>query len=181
MHLPSIQPLTLSTAPIDSQAVLQAVKDQLGMIPNLHATLAHSPAVLESYMVQAAKLTQGLLDCRLREQIALAVAGSNGCNYCASAHTLLGAKAGLDRQELSCNLSGRSNDAKTEAALDFVKNIVASRGQITAEDLATVRAAGYSEGEIVEMIAHVGMNIFTNYFNLIAGTEIDFPLVITRS
>lgn len=181
MHLPSIQPLTLSAAPQNSQTVLQAVKNQLGTIPNLHATLAHSPAVLESYTTQAGILAKGLLEGRLREQIALAVAGSNGCNYCASAHTLLGAKAGLDRQELSCNLSGSSNDARTEVVLDFVNNIVASRGQITAEDLAAVREAGYSEGEIVEMIAHVGMNIFTNYFNLIAGTEIDFPLVTTRS
>jgi uncharacterized peroxidase-related enzyme len=179
--LPSIKPLTYDNAPTGSQVLLQTVKNQLGMIPNLHLTLAHSPAALEFYTSQTNILSKGVLARRLQEQIALATAGANACNYCASAHTLLGANAGLDHQELACNLSGSSSDRKTQAVLDFAKAILESRGQVADEDVQKVRQAGFAEAEIVEIVAHIGMNLFTNYFNLIAGTEVDFPLVITRS
>jgi AhpD family alkylhydroperoxidase len=107
----------------------------------------------------------------------LVTAGENECNYCASAHTLMGKGAGVAPAELAANLRGTSGNAKTQAALNFAKVIVAERGRVADADLAEVRAAGYSEAEITEIVATVAANIFTNYFNHIADTEVDFPLV----
>jgi uncharacterized peroxidase-related enzyme len=132
---------------------------------------------LQFYLQQGEALAGGSLPAQLREQIALVTAGSNGCDYCASAHTLMGKGAGLAADEMAKNLQGRSGDAKTQAALDFAKAIVQSRGQVTDVQIQAVRSAGYSEADVVEIVAHVATNLFTNYFNLIAGTVVDFPPV----
>lgn len=160
-----------------ARKLLEAVDQQLGSIPNLFKGFANSPAVLESYLAQVKALSGGALSPGLREQIALTVAGENQCNYCASAHTYLGRKAGVAPDELAKNLLGRSDEVKTGAALVFARAIVESRGHIQDADLKAVREAGYSEAEITEIIAHVALNIFTNYFNHIAETEVDFPFV----
>lgn len=172
-----IKPIDPSTATGRTAELLNAVKKQLGAVPNIFKGFAQSPAVLESYLAQNKALAGGKLRPKLREQIAVAIAGANQCNYCASAHTLLGKNAGVQEDELAANLKGQSEDNRTQAALSFVREIVESRGHIADTDLQAVRDAGFSEAEIVEMIAHVGLNIFTNYFNHIAGTEVDFPLV----
>lgn len=156
-----------------------AIKGQLGMVPNIFKAFAHSPAVLEAYLQQSGTLATGALSAELREQIAVVTAGANACDYCASAHTLLGKNAGVSVEELAKNLRGESADAKTQAVLSFAKEIVTSQGRPQEATLAAVRNAGFSEAEVVEVIAHVCMNIFTNYFNHIAGTAIDFPLVST--
>ncbi|HEY4037700.1 MAG TPA: carboxymuconolactone decarboxylase family protein, partial [Burkholderiaceae bacterium] len=116
----------------------------------------------------------------LREQIALVTAGANQCDYCASAHTLMGKGAGVEAKEATANLQGQSSNAKTQAALTFAKTIIDQKGRVTANQLQAVRTAGFGEAEIVEIIAHVSMNIFTNYFNHIAETVIDFPVVSTE-
>ncbi len=118
-----------------------------------------------------------MLDARLREQIAVATAGANGCQYCASAHTVLGQGAGVARDELTRNLGGESADEKTAAALAFVRALLQERGDVADAELAAVRTAGFSEAEIVEIVAHVGLNTFTNMFNVLARTTIDFPIV----
>jgi uncharacterized peroxidase-related enzyme len=164
-------------APAQAQPLLAAVKAKLGMVPNLFKTFAHSPAVLQFYLSGSEALASTSISAALREQIALATAGKNECNYCASAHTLMGKGAGVAAPELAANLRGESGDAKTLAALRFAKVIVAERGRVSDADLAKVRAAGYSEAEITEIVATVAANIFTNYFNHIAETEVDFPLV----
>ena len=164
-----------------AKRLLEAVNQQMGSIPNLFKGFANSPAVLESYLAQVKALSGGALSPGLREQIALTVAGENNCNYCASAHTYLGGKAGVPPDELARNLVGRSDEEKTEAALVFARAIVESRGHIQDADLKAVREAGYSEAEITEIIAHVALNIFTNYFNHIAETEVDFPFVSAES
>lgn len=172
-----IPALTIATAPAASQAPLQAVQKKLGMVPNLFKTFAHSPAVLQYYLAGSEALAHGALPAALREQIALTAAGANACDYCASAHTLMGKGAGLAADEMANNLRGRSGDAKTQAALDFAAAIVSGRGRVGDAQLDAVRAAGYSDAEVVEIVAHVAANIFTNYFNHIAGTTVDFPLV----
>jgi len=176
-----IQPVKLEAAPLPVRQLLDAVAKRLGTVPNLFKLLAHSPAALRAYLGQSEALSGGALDRKLREQIAVATAGANGCDYCASAHTLLGQKAGLAATELERNLRGDSGDARAQAALDFAGAIVERRGRIDGADLERVREAGFSEEEIVEIITHVGMNLFTNYFNHIAETEIDFPLVNTAN
>lgn len=163
----------------EAQTMLDAAKKQLGMVPNLFQTLAHSPAALEAYLSFNTALSKSKISAALREQLALTVAAVNGCDYCASAHTALGKMAHVDEAELTCNLAGVSNNPKTQAALTFAKQVVKERGQVKDADLAAVRDAGYSDAEVVEIISVVAVNIFTNYFNHIAGTEIDFPRVNT--
>ncbi len=172
-----IKALDIANAPHAARPLLEAVQKKIGMVPNLFKTFAHSPAVLQAYLTQSEALAGGSLSPALREQIALVTAGANECDYCASAHSLMGKGAGVGAAELANNLRGRSADAKTQAALNFAAAIVNLRGRVADSDLAAVRAAGYTEGEVVEIIANVVANIFTNYFNHIAATVIDFPVV----
>lgn len=172
-----IPALATAAAPANSQPLLAAVGKKLGMVPNLFKTFAHSPAVLQYYLAGSEALSGGALSAALREQIALVTAGENECDYCASAHTLMGKGAGLAAAEMADNLRGRSGNAKTQAALDFAAAIVSERGRVSDAHLAAVRSAGYTDADIVEIVAVVAANIFTNYFNHIAGTVIDFPVV----
>jgi uncharacterized peroxidase-related enzyme len=174
-----IPALTTAAAPTASQPMLEAVHKKLGMVPNLIKTFAHSPAVLKYYLAGSEALGGGALPAALREQIALVTAGANGCDYCASAHTLMGKGAGLTAAEMADNLRGHSGHAKTQAALDFAAAVVAARGRVSDAQLQAVRAAGYADDEVVEIVANVVANIFTNYFNHVAGTVIDFPVVKT--
>jgi uncharacterized peroxidase-related enzyme len=174
-----IEALNPGNTPAASQTMLDAVQKKHGMVPNLFKTIAHSPAALQFYLQQGEALAGGSLSAQLREQIALVTAGSNGCDYCASAHTLMGKGAGLTADEMAGNLHGRASDAKAQAALDFAKAIVQSRGQVTDLQIKAVRIAGYSQADVVEIVAHVAAKLFTNYFNLVAGTVVDFPPVST--
>lgn len=161
--------------------MLDGVKKQLGSVPNIFATLAHSPAALGFYLQGSATLGGTALSARLREQLALTVAGANACDYCASAHTVFGRMRKIDDAELARNLAGRSDDAKTQAALTFARRIIDTRGHVADADLAALRDAGYSDAEAIEIVAVTALNIFTNYFNSIAGTEVDFPRVTTAA
>jgi uncharacterized peroxidase-related enzyme len=161
--------------------LLNGVNKKLGMVPNLLRTLAHAPAALEYYVAGGTTLAGGSLDAKLRERISLAVAGENGCDYCASAHTLLAKKAGVDDRDLVLGLKGDSADAKAGAALKFAKAVIETRGKVADADIEQVREAGYGDGEIAEIVANVSLNIFTNYFNNVAETEIDFPVVRTQA
>ena len=156
-----------------------AIERQLGVVPNMMRTMAQSPRVLEGYLALSRALRRGLLPATLQEQIALAVAETNACNYCLSAHTALGRTAGLSDEQLSASREGRAADAKANAALRFALAVLQRRGGVTDEEFARVRAAGFSEAEIAEIIAHVALNVLTNYFNRAADTEIDFPKVTT--
>ena len=176
-----IPALAIAAAPAASLPLLEGVQKKLGMVPNLLKTLAHSPAVLQYYLAGSEALGTGALPAPLREQIALVTAGENECDYCASAHTLMGKGAGLGSAEMAENLRGRSGNAKTRAALTFAAAIVSDRGRVSEEQLKAVRAAGYGDAEVVEIVAHVAANIFTNYFNHVAGTVIDFPVVASAA
>lgn len=172
-----IPALSIAAAPAASKDLLNAVKQKIGMVPNLYKTIANSPAALKFALVQGDALATGSLPAPLREQIALVTAGQNECDYCASAHTLMGKGAGLAADEMARNLRGTSTSAHTQAALDFAMAIVKNRGRVSDLQLKAIRAAGYDEAQIVEIIANVVANIFTNYFNNVAHTEIDFPVV----
>jgi AhpD family alkylhydroperoxidase len=141
--------------------------------------MARSPATLEGFLAFSGALGTGVLSAGLREQIALAVAGENKCDYCASAHTLMAKGAGIGAAEAALNLAGEASDPKVAAILKFARTVVRSRGRFpeNASSLNALRNEGVSDGEIVEILAHVGLNLFTNYFNHVANTEIDFPVV----
>lgn len=176
--MPNILPVdTRNAGP--AQELVDAVRLKLGKVPNLLATMAHSPAALDFYLESSAALDNGVLGGQLREKIALAVAGANECNYCMSAHTFIANSLGVEDVEAGRNLSGRSSDARTESILQFVRTVVASRGRMddNASELNRLRNQGVTEEEIVEIIANVALNIYTNYVNHIADTEVDFPPV----
>jgi uncharacterized peroxidase-related enzyme len=157
--------------------LLDGVQAKLGLTPNMMRTMANSPAVLEAYLNFNNSLAEGSLSSRLREQVALVVAEANGCEYCLSAHTAIGKMVGLGTDDILASRHSTSTNPKVEAALKFATRIIARRGDVSDNDLGEVRQAGYTEGEIAEIIANVALNVFTNYFNQVAQTEIDFPRV----
>ena len=166
-----------STATGKTKQLLDAVKGKLGMVPNMTRVMAASPAVLESYLTFSGTLAGGLLDAKTREQLALLTAQENGCDYCLSAHTAIGKMVGLDDREIVASRHGEGSNAKTTAALGFAKHVLEAKGKIREAELTEVREAGLSDGEIAEIIAHVALNVFTNYFNTAADVDIDFPKV----
>ncbi|BCG85705.1 alkyl hydroperoxide reductase AhpD [Mesorhizobium sp. 113-3-9] len=174
-------PSSIAAAPATTQPVLQAVEKQLGVVPNLFRMIANSPAALEGYLGMSGALAKGRLSAPTRERIALAVAEINGCSYCLSAHTYLGKNlARLDDAEMLANRHGGSTDPKAAAAVRFAARVALSRGHVGDEDLSAVRLAGYDDGEIIEIVQHVALNVWTNYINEVAQTEIDFPVVSVR-
>jgi uncharacterized peroxidase-related enzyme len=160
--------------------LLNGVQATLGITPNMMRTMASSPAVLDGYLQLGAALGKGALRAGLREQIALAVAQANECDYCLSAHTALGAMAGLSAPEISASREASSRDPKAAAALKFAVAVVAARGAVSDADFDAIRKAGFTDGEIAEVLAHVALNVFTNYFNKAALTVVDFPVVHAR-
>ncbi len=159
-----------------AKELLDGVKAKIGFAPNLMKTLASSPAALEAYLNFNGALGT-TLNAKLREQIALTTAEINGCQYCASAHTAIGKMSGLDDSAILSARRASSDDAKTDAALKFASALIVSRGKVSPADFQAVTDAGYTEKEITEIVANVALNIFTNYFNEVAGTEVDFPSI----
>ncbi|MFP2900885.1 carboxymuconolactone decarboxylase family protein [Corallococcus sp. 4LFB] len=161
-----------------SHATLKPIKEKLGAnLPPPVRVLANSPAAMSAFFALHGTLGQGQLTPRIREQIALAVGNAQGCRYCVSHHTQLGRKTGLSDEELDQARSGKAPDAKVEAALQFSRQIAARRGAVTDAELAAVRAAGWSDGDVVEILAQVVATTFGNYLNHLAQTEIDIPPV----
>ena len=137
--------------------------------------MAVSPAVLEAYVGFIGALGHGVLPARVREQLALDVGEANHCDYCVSAHSLMGKRAGLNDQDILDSRRGASGDPKEDVLLRFARTVLEKRGVVEDADIAAVREAGYGDAEIAEVVAHVGLNVFTNYFNNVAGTPLDFP------
>ncbi|WP_432797734.1 carboxymuconolactone decarboxylase family protein [Poriferisphaera sp. WC338] len=179
--MPRIEALDRNTAPQASSELLDAVLKKIGMIPNLYATVAHSPESLSGLLGFSESLGKGQLSPQLREQIALTVAGYNGCDYCASAHTAIGKMVGLAEDELTQNLTAKSSDTKSQAALTLATSILETKGHVSNDLIQTTREAGYSNREIIEIFANTIVNIFTNYFNHLADVEIDFPVVKSQA
>lgn len=165
-------------APSASQPLLDAVEKQLGVVPNLFKLLALSTPALQGYLGLNGALGKAL-DLKTRERIALAVAQINGCDYCLSAHTYLGSNlARLDAAEIAANRGGGSNDPKADAAVRFAARVTESRGKVADADIAAVRAAGFADAQIVEIVVVASENVLTNFLNNVAQTEIDFPVVL---
>jgi len=174
-------PATIDAAPAAAQPLLQAVKKQLGIAPNLFRLVSNSPAALEGYVGLSAALAKGTLPAATGERIALAVAEINGCGYCLSAHTYLAKNlAKLDDAEIAANRSGASNDPKADAAVRFAAKVIQLRGHVSEEDLRAVEGAGYTDAQVIEIVLHVALNTWTNYVNEVAKTDIDFPVVTQR-
>ena len=166
-----------STASGKAKDLLDAVKAKLGLVPNMTKVMANSPAVLEAYLGFSGALGNGLLDAKTRERLALVTAQQNHCDYCLSAHTAIGKIVGLEPEQITESRQGNGGSDRATAALTFAKRVLETRGQVSETDLAAVRGAGFSDAEIVEIIAHVALNVLTNYLNIASDVEIDFPKV----
>ena len=161
--------------PEDLQKYLNVCDEKLGMVPNLLRTMGNSPAVLESYLSFSGALAGASLSAADRERIALAVGEANGCEYCLAAHTAIGKSVGLDDESVVESRQGRSDDPRTAAILALSNELVEKRGWASDAALERVREVGLGDAEIAEVVATVALNTFTNYFNHVAGTEVDFP------
>jgi len=175
-------PASIEAAPTASQPLLHGVKKQIGSVPNLFRLVSNSPAALEGYLGLSAALAKGSLSAATRERVALAVAGVNDCGYCLAAHSYLGKHvARLDDAEIAANRSGSSHDPRADAAVRFAAIVVQQRGHISDTDFQAVRAAGYTDAEVIEIVQHVALNTWTNYINEVAKTDIDFPVTEWRN
>jgi uncharacterized peroxidase-related enzyme len=161
-----------------AKELFTAINGKLGMVPNMMRTMGNSTALLGAYLNFSGTLGEGTLGAKLGTLIALTVAEANKCQYCASAHSYIGKNLnGLEDAKIDAARSLGNIDAKTNAALKFAQVLVEKRGHVSDADVAAVRTAGFTEGEVGEIIGHVALNTFTNYFNNTANTVVDFPKV----
>lgn len=172
--------LQSQAAPAASQPLLAQIHQAFGATPNMFKAVANSPAALQSMWAAFGALGKGTLGARLGEQIAVAIANRNRCEYCLAAHTVLGQKAGASADEMAAAQGGQSDDARTAAALAFALKVVEQRAQVGDADVAQLRAAGFDDGQVVEILAHVALNLFTNYINVALDVPVDFPKVALK-
>jgi uncharacterized peroxidase-related enzyme len=175
IEMTSLKEINPETATGKTKELLDGVQAKMGMVPNFIKVLANSPAALESYLGISNALSNGVLPAVFREQIALVVSEANNSDYCLAAHSAAGKMLGLTEEEVLDSRRGDSLDNKTEAALRFAQQIVEKRGWVSDEEVARLREAGYGDEEIAEIVAHVVRNLFSNYFNNVAKTALDFP------
>ena len=166
-----------NTANAEQKALLDAIQGQLGMVPNFLKVLANSPVALQAFLGLHGVANAGSLTPQTRERIALALAQQNSCEYCVSAHTAIGRKAGLTGDEIAAARAGTSEDAKAAIAVKLARSLVEHKGDITTAELIEAREAGYTDADIVEIITHVGMNLLTNILGKASRVDIDFPKV----
>lgn len=160
--------------------LFRQIESAFGTVPNMFKTIGHSSAALEAMWSFFGALGRGAIPAKMGEQIAVYVADLNRCDYCLSAHTVLGQKAGATSAEMSAAQAGESKDPKTQAALQFAGLLVKNRGQVKSSDVDALRTAGFNDAEITEILAHVALNLFTNYTNVAFGVPVDFPKIKLR-
>ncbi len=172
-----LQAINPDQATGQARTLLQGVQSKLGFAPNILRTMANSPAVLQGYLAFSTALSQGNLSPKFREQIALAVSEVNDCQYCLAAHSAIGRSEGLSEEDIEDSRRGKSPNTKDGTGLAFTRSLVKNRGWVSDEEVAKLRKVGFDEGAIVELIGNIALISFTNYFNHVAETEIDFPEV----
>jgi uncharacterized peroxidase-related enzyme len=170
-----IDPLNMDTANEDQKKILAGIQAKMGSLPNVYATMAHSPSTLQAMLAYGVSLKKGVLTPKEIEAIALAVGQNNNCGYCVAAHTVVGKMAGLTEAEMLEARQGISSDPKMDALLELAVEISEKRGRPLRKVVDAFKAAGYSDAALIEVIAWVTCNLFTNYLNHVAETEVDFP------
>jgi AhpD family alkylhydroperoxidase len=158
-----------------TKELLDATQQQLGRVPNLYKAMANSPVGLSAYLAFRKELQNGILDVGMRERIALLTAQLNSCDYCIAAHSFRAEKVGLSSEDIKNTRHARSDSMKTNAALQFVKELIHNKGSAEDETKNVLVESGWNEAEIGEMVAHVALNVFSNYFKQVAQPELDFP------
>ncbi|MCX5211178.1 carboxymuconolactone decarboxylase family protein [Kitasatospora sp. NBC_00240] len=169
--------LTTDTATGEQRELIEDTRKQLGRVPNLYAAMANGPAALRGYLALRDALVGGSFDTRRREQLALFIAQRNGCTYCVSAHSMRGGKVGMTSDELLLTRQGADADPHMNQVLRITGEIMATGGRVTDEAVAEARRAGVTDAELTEIVAHIALNVLSNYFNHLAEPDLDFPLV----
>jgi AhpD family alkylhydroperoxidase len=177
--MPTLTPVDPATATGRTKELLEGVLQRSGRVPNLAGAMAHSPAALGGYLGFAAAFLDGVFAPPTRDLVAIAVAQASGCDYTLSAVAALAARSGRTEAEINAARHGRAGDPKSQAAVDFALRLVDLRGHVSEADVAAQRRAGLSDGEIAETVAVVALNLYRAYFNLVARTDIDFPVLRT--
>lgn len=178
-RLPQIDPDTASGT---AKELLTGVQKALGVTPNMTKVMVNSPALLRGYLGLAGALDDGVLPAGVRERLAVATAEHNGCGYCLSAHTYIGSHvAHVDDAELERARQARSEDPHTAALLALSDAVLRGRGVVGDEVWRSVREAGVTDAEVAEVVGHVALNVLTNYFNVLADVDIDWPVVLPHS
>ncbi|MGW0086003.1 carboxymuconolactone decarboxylase family protein [Streptomyces sp. NPDC003393] len=173
--LPQINP---AEATGEAATLLGELKKSVGSVPNMAKVMANSPALLKGWMSLSDALVGGVLPAAVRERLALATAEYNRCGYCLSAHTFLGKNvAKIDSDEIERARHAESSDSHTAALLTLSDAIARGRGTIDESVLKSARSAGVTDAEIAEVVGNLALNILTNYFNIVAGTDNEFPVV----
>lgn len=173
--MPRINPVTMENAPQASKPVMEQLKANFGRVPNIFATLAHSPAALKSLTGMFAALEEGALSGKAHEAIALRLGEFHGCNYCTAAHSVKAKMAGATVEETIAFRKGQSDDPKIQALLTLAATMANNRGKLDDADVQAARDAGLSDAELLETVAIVACNTYTNYVNALVLTEMDFP------
>ena len=173
--------VTTSAAAGEARQLLDQIQGAFGATPNMFRAVANSPAALKSMWGSFGALSGGTIGALLGEQIAVAIADRNDCEYCLAAHTALGRKAGASAADMTAAQAGHSDDPRTAAALAFALAVVSQRGKLDDADVESLRTVGFDDGQIVEIMAHVALNLFTNYVNVAFKVPVDFPGVKLRA
>lgn len=169
-----------SVASGEQKEIFAQIEKAFGTTPNMFKAIGNSPAALKMMWAAFGALGSGKIGAKLGEQIAVAVADANRCEYCLAAHTALGIGAGLSAETMAQAQAGKSGDPRTQAALAFAVKLVKERAQVSPQDVRNLREAGFDDSEIAELLAHVALNIFTNYTNVAFDVPVDFKKVPLR-
>ncbi|WAL69081.1 carboxymuconolactone decarboxylase family protein [Amycolatopsis cynarae] len=171
-------PVDPATTTGQAAELLVQVEKTLGLIPNMTKVMANSPALLRGYLALSGALAGGVLPGGVREQLAIATAEYNGCEYCLSAHTYIGANiAKVDAGELDKARHAQASDPHTAALLALSDAIARGHGAVADDTVQAARDAGVTDAEIGEVVGHLALNVLTNYFNIVAKVDNDWPVV----
>ena len=173
-RIPAINP---DNATGQAQELLHGVESNIGFVPNIMRTMVNSPTILQGYLAFSDALSKGNLSAKFREQVALAVSEVNNCEYCLASHSAIGRSVGLSEEAIEDSRKGNSTDPKEAIVLAFALKVVENRGWVSDQDVAKLRKVGFSQGDIVELLANISLTLFANYFNHVAETELDFSEV----
>lgn len=172
-RLPQVDP---QQATPQQAELFAAVKAKLGRVPNLLRTLANSPAALRGYLDFSGTIGAGEgLTPQQREIVALAVGEANGCEYCLAAHSTIGKMVGLSPEAIEAARRADGVDDASRAVARLAKGVLDARGRVADAELEAFRSAGFGNDAVAEVVAHVALNVYTNYFNNLAETDLDFP------
>lgn len=163
--------------PAESKSTFDTFSKNIGFTPNMMATFAQSPIAFNAWATLLGSLSKAL-DVKTRDSIGLAVSEVNGCNYCLTVHSFTAERmAKLPAEDIVLARQGHARDPKRDAAVQFARKVTESRGHVTDADVQTVRDAGYTDANIMEIVALVAMYSLTNFFNNVFHPDQDFPAV----